>query len=112
IPVEPAKNFMRIQVANNTGKTVNRNVQRRQFPITAAYAFTDYRSQGQTLPYVLVDLATPPFGSLSLFNLYVALSRSSGRASIQLLRDFDPKVFQQSHDLNLLAEDDRLERLN
>ncbi|KAJ7643178.1 hypothetical protein B0H17DRAFT_959878 [Mycena rosella] len=57
--------------------------------MTAAYAFTDYRAQGQTIPYVLVDIGTPPSGTLSLFNLYVALPRSSGRESIRLLRDFD-----------------------
>ncbi|KAL4069011.1 hypothetical protein J3A83DRAFT_4359100 [Scleroderma citrinum] len=34
--------------------------------------------QGQTLPMVLVDITTPPTGGLSLFNLYVALSYSSG----------------------------------
>ncbi|KAI6002070.1 hypothetical protein EDD15DRAFT_2157991 [Pisolithus albus] len=50
--------------------------------MTAAYAFTDYRSQGQTLPCVIADIATPPSGGLNLFNLYVALSRSSGRSSI------------------------------
>ncbi|KAI5994164.1 hypothetical protein EDD15DRAFT_2107169, partial [Pisolithus albus] len=44
--------------------------------MTAAYAFTDYRSQGQTLPSVLIDIATPPSGGLNLFNLYVALSRN------------------------------------
>ncbi|KAI5984330.1 hypothetical protein EDD15DRAFT_2115244, partial [Pisolithus albus] len=44
--------------------------------ITAAYAFTDYRSQGQTLDSVIVDIATPPSGGLNLFNLYVALSRN------------------------------------
>ncbi|KAJ7320695.1 hypothetical protein DFH08DRAFT_713576 [Mycena albidolilacea] len=48
-----------------------------------AYAFTDYRSPGQMIPYVLVDIASPPSGTSSLFNLYVALSRSSGRESIQ-----------------------------
>ncbi|KAI9069328.1 hypothetical protein FKP32DRAFT_1556445, partial [Trametes sanguinea] len=63
--------------------------------ITGAYAFTDYRSQGQTIPYVIVDLQVPPGGRLTLFNLYVALSQSRGRNSIQLLR-----------------EDDRLEVLN
>ncbi|KAI6120905.1 hypothetical protein EDD16DRAFT_1424604, partial [Pisolithus croceorrhizus] len=52
--------------------------------ITSAYAFTDYRSQGQTIPYAIVDIAKPPTGALTLFNLYVALSRK------------------------LLAEDDRL----
>ena len=57
--------------------------------MTPAYAFTDYRAQGQTIPYVIVDIATPPTGGLNLFNLYVALSCSSGRSSIGLLRDFD-----------------------
>ncbi|KAJ6557021.1 hypothetical protein DFH09DRAFT_923253 [Mycena vulgaris] len=59
-----------------------------QFPLTGAYVFTDYRSQGQTLPFVFADIATPPSGGVSLFNLYVALPRT------------------------LLAEDDRLEELN
>ena len=80
--------------------------------MTAAYAFTDYRSQGQTIPYVLVNIASPPTGGLSLFNLYVALSRSSGRSTIRLLRDFDDEIFKATHDPELLAEDDRLERLN
>ncbi|TFK78128.1 hypothetical protein K466DRAFT_463427, partial [Polyporus arcularius HHB13444] len=80
--------------------------------ITAAYAFTDYRSQGQTIPTVIVDLHTPPGGRLTLFNIYVALSRSSGRDTIRLLRDFDDRVLLQEHDPDLLQEDERLERLN
>ncbi|KIM58154.1 hypothetical protein SCLCIDRAFT_128914, partial [Scleroderma citrinum Foug A] len=83
-----------------------------QFPVTAAYAFTDYRSQGQTIPYVIVDIATPPTGGLNLFNLYVALSRSSGKSMIRLLQDFNPKLFQASHSPELLTEDDRLEELD
>ncbi|KAI4527073.1 hypothetical protein K523DRAFT_251811 [Schizophyllum commune Tattone D] len=45
--------------------------------MTAAYAFTDYRAQGQTLPAVVVDIAKVPNGQLNLFNVYVALSRSA-----------------------------------
>ncbi|KAJ7804413.1 hypothetical protein B0H14DRAFT_2383716, partial [Mycena olivaceomarginata] len=51
---------------------------------------------GQTIPYVLVDIASPPSGTLSLSNLYVALLQSSGHESIRLL----------------LEEDNRLESLN
>ncbi|KAJ7747407.1 hypothetical protein DFH07DRAFT_747761, partial [Mycena maculata] len=47
--------------------------------LTAVYAFTDYRSQGQTLLYIFVDIATPPSRGLSLFNLYVVLPRRSER---------------------------------
>ncbi|KAL4061814.1 hypothetical protein J3A83DRAFT_4109614, partial [Scleroderma citrinum] len=34
--------------------------------------------------HVIVDIASPPTGGLSLINLYVALSRSRGRSSIRL----------------------------
>ena len=91
------------------GKKAPRTVRRRQFPITAAYAFTDYRSQGQTITYVLVDIAPPPRGSL--FNLYVVLSRSSGRDTIRLLRDFDDEMFRKSHD-PALQEVERLEKMD
>ncbi|KAJ6615480.1 hypothetical protein B0H10DRAFT_63413 [Mycena sp. CBHHK59/15] len=91
---------------------MQRTIRRRQFPMTAAYAFTNYRSQGQTIPFLLVDIATSPSGTLSLFNLYVALSRSSGRATVRLLRNFDDALFLKGHDPIVLAEDDKLERLN
>ncbi|KAI9061023.1 hypothetical protein FKP32DRAFT_1539277, partial [Trametes sanguinea] len=81
--------------------------------VTAAYAFTDYRSQGQTIDKVIVDIKQPPGPNrLSLFNLYVALSRSSGRKTIRLLRDFDDGMFMQNHEQDLLDEDDRLDDCN
>ncbi len=111
IPVEPARMTMKINIQRAGQKPIQRTVQRRQFPITAAYAFTDYRSQGQTIPMVLIDIKSPPGGTrLSLFNLYVALSRSSGRATIRLLRDFDDAVFLQPHNEELLREDLVLEK--
>jgi len=112
IPIEPASHNIRISVRTKGNKYVTRSVTRRQFPMTAAYAFTDYRSQGQTIPVVMVDVAKPPMGKLDLFNLYVALSRSSGRSTIRLLRDFEDEIFQTSHCPELLAEDDRLEMLD
>jgi ATP-dependent exoDNAse (exonuclease V) alpha subunit len=110
IPVEVTTCNFQIKVHTTGGKYVTRSVRRRQFPMTPAYAFTDYQSQGQTLPYVIIDIATPPTGGLDLFNLYVVLSRSSGRETIRLLRDFDDDLFKKSHDPALLAEDDRLEQ--
>ena len=94
------------------GKICQRSGYRHQYPITGAYALTDYRAQGQTLSHVIIDIARPPRGTLSLFNLYVALSRSSGRSTIRLLRDFDAKLLQQTHSAYLLAEDDRINRLD
>jgi hypothetical protein len=106
IPIEPATTKYVINVVDSDGKRSQRIIERHQFPITGAYSFTDYRSQGQTILTVFVDIAKPPTGSLSLFNLYVALSRSSGRDSIRLIRDFDDDIFLQRHDNKLLEEDD------
>ncbi|KAF8484114.1 hypothetical protein JB92DRAFT_2762661 [Gautieria morchelliformis] len=84
-----------------------------QLPITAAYVFTDYRSQGQTIPYMIIDIAPPPSGGqLTLFNYYVALSRSSGQGTIRLLRDFNEKLLMQPLDPFLVQEDARLVELN
>ncbi|KZT07355.1 uncharacterized protein LAESUDRAFT_618925, partial [Laetiporus sulphureus 93-53] len=51
----------------------------------------------QTILCVLIDMAKPPTGKLSLFNLYVALSR---------------KMFHEPHDEQLLMEDERLAKLD
>ncbi|KAF8425806.1 hypothetical protein L210DRAFT_3370064, partial [Boletus edulis BED1] len=40
--------------------------------LTPAYAFTDYRSQGQTTSHAIIEIGTPPSGSLTPFNIYVA----------------------------------------
>ena len=88
IPVEPRTLSFRINVPNSDRTVTTRTVKRRQLPMTAAYAFTDYRSQGQTLQSVIVDIAAPPSGRLSMFHLYVVLSRSRGRDTIRLLRDY------------------------
>ncbi|TFY52705.1 hypothetical protein EVJ58_g9862 [Rhodofomes roseus] len=112
LPIEPLSRSFQIQVPVREGRSqhfVSRTVMRRQFPITAAYAFTDYRSQGQTIPCVVVDIASPPSGSdLTLFNIYVALSRSAGRQTIRLLRDFDERLLFRPQDTQLEAEDKRL----
>lgn len=117
IPIEPMTKTYEIVVDESLPgcdgrQEVKKTVKRRQLPMTAAYAFTDYRSQGQTIPCVIVDIATPPGGGLTLFNIYVALSRSSGRETIRLLRDFDPEVLVQPMDPMLLREDERLEALD
>ena len=96
--------------------TINKNgtkttVTRYQLPLTLAYAFTDYRSQGQTLEPVIVDIGPPPFGHLKTFNVYVALSGGTGRDGIRLLHDFDETLLQHPSEY-LRLEDERLDTLN
>lgn len=109
IPIEPMTISMKL---DGVEKSATGCVQRTQYPITGAYAFTDYRSQGQTISHSLVDIGPPPRGTLSLFNLYVALSRSPGRDHIRLLRDFKEETLLKKHDASLLEEDRRLECMN
>ena len=104
IPIQCVSSHMQIKV---DGKS--HTVTRTQFPITGADSFTDYRAQGQMIPYVIIDIAPPPTSGLSLFNLYVSLSRSSGRETIRLLQDFDDEMFLQAHEPELIEEDERLE---
>ena len=66
---------------------------RSQLPIVSAYTFTDYRSQEQMILYVVVDISNPLYRGLMPFNVYVALSRSRGRSTIQLLCDFKDDLF-------------------
>jgi hypothetical protein len=72
----------------------------------------DYEAQGQTIPYVIIDLAPPPTSGLPLFNLYVSLSRSSGRNTTRLLRDFEDEIFLQVHEPELTDQDERREQMD
>jgi hypothetical protein len=60
----------------------------------------------------LVDLSSPPSGKLSCFNAYVALSRSKGRKTIRLLRDFDDMLFKTPPGADLEVEMKRLDELD
>ena len=107
IPIIPVKKTFTINKGSSK-ITINRT----QLPLTLAYAFTDYRSQGQTLQPVMIDIGPPPYGHLTPFNVYVALSRGTGRDNIRLLRDFDETLLQHHPSEFLRLEDERLDRLN
>ena len=107
IPIIPVKKTFMINKGSSK-ITINRT----QLPLTLAYAFTDYRSQGQTLQPVMIDIGPPPYGHLTPFNVYVALTRGTGRDNIRLLRDFDETLLQHHPSEFLRLEDERLDRLN
>ena len=66
----------------------------------------------QTIEYIIIDIGKPPTGMLSPFSAYVALSRSRGRDTIRLLRDFNNNLFQNHPSEALRREMTRLEALN
>jgi len=104
LPITPLVKTFSVVTASGNKITVARE----QLPVTPAYAFTDYRSQAQTIEHCIVDLGMPPTGKLTPFNAYVALSRSRGRNSIRLLRDFDERLFTRHPSEYLRLEDERL----
>ena len=105
IPIFPSRNTFSLGGKHRIA------VHRHQLALTAAYAFTDYKAQGQTMECVIVDLGKPPSGSLTGFNVYVALSRSHGQSMIRLLQDFDKKLFMEHPSEDLRREDIRLSML-
>ncbi|KAI6039236.1 hypothetical protein EDC04DRAFT_2686815 [Pisolithus marmoratus] len=108
IPIIPLERTYTI-IDGNVKKTVTRV----QSPLTSAYAFTDYRSQGQTIGHAIIDITSPPTGTLTPFNIYVSLSRSPrGKANIRLLRDFDEKLLTSHPSEYLRIEDERLVKLD
>jgi hypothetical protein len=106
VPISPIAKTFNI-IVGEMKKTVTRT----QLPLTTAHAFTDFRSQGQTIVPVIVDIGRPPTGKLTAFNAYVMLSRAKGRRWIRLLRDFDEQLFQQHPSEYLRMEDERLKIL-
>src|SRR5215469_16172458 len=112
IPIEPVTTRMQIKITSGAGGFVTKTVHQRQILITGTYVFTDYQAQGQMLEWMIADVAKPPYGRLSLFNMYVALSQGRGRENIQLLRGFEEETLMKDHNADLMIEDGRLERLD
>jgi hypothetical protein len=51
-----------------------------QFPVTLAYAITDFKCQGETFPYVVVDLKKPSQRFTPATSAYFQLSRTTALA--------------------------------
>jgi ATP-dependent exoDNAse (exonuclease V) alpha subunit len=108
VPIAPTTSIP-FSVAMNDASKIT--VIRRQYALTAAYALTDIKSQGQTLGTIFVDLRQPPSGKISPFSVYVALSRSRGRDSIRLIGNFDETLFKTHPNYDLALEMERLHGL-
>ncbi|KAG2109848.1 uncharacterized protein F5147DRAFT_760444 [Suillus discolor] len=60
LPFVPMQRTFRIMIGGR-----EEVVTQMQLPLTPAYAFTDYRLQGQTISNAIVDIAQPPSGKLA-----------------------------------------------
>jgi hypothetical protein len=72
-------------------RKVIRSATFKQFPVTLAYAITDYKCQGETYANgLLTDLRKPLTGSSEAASLYVQLSRIRTINQLSIMRWFDP----------------------
>lgn len=91
---------------NNLKTTIT--VKRRGLPIIPAYSITTHKSQGQTLPKIVIDLNMPP-GMVEVASAYVPLSRVKQLTDLVILQEFSIKALQvkpsrgQTTELNRLA---------
>ena len=72
----------------------------------------DQKAQDQTIKYALVDIGTTSRFPVNPFAAYIALLRSRGRDTIQLLQTFDETIFTKHPSEALRLEDERLQGLD
>jgi hypothetical protein len=83
----------------------NRKAAFNQFPVTLAYAITDYKCQGETYHNgLLTDLRKPLTGATEASSLYVQLSRVQTLQQLSIMRDFDAEELRIPLPEELLAE--------
>ena len=81
-----------------------KNVMLEQFPVTLVYAITDYKCQGPTFPWVIVDLKRPRRGRSSAMSAYVQLSRAIALERVSIIRPFDDKELREPLEPELVKE--------
>jgi len=105
VPIYPLKRGCVYTFWRHDGSKIQRNFQRWQLPLAPAFAFTDYKCQGQTLKKVIVDLANDN-GNIST---YVMLSRVQKLENLLILRPFKESVLETQLSPALEAEFKRLD---
>ena len=98
----------------NTAKINNRvtkiSIKRKALPLIPAYSLTTHKCQGQTIPKIIVDLATPP-GHIEVASIYVSLSRVKRLNDLLILRPFLFSTLRVKSSANQVQEFNRLQKL-
>ena len=83
------------------------SVKRKGLLLVPAYSITTHKSQGQTLPKIVIDLNMPP-GMVEVASAYVPLSRVQRLTDLVILQDFSVSALQVKPSKRQIAELDRL----
>lgn len=73
------------------GRRQNVTVHRIQFGLQQSYAISDYKSQSQTFPKVMIDVQPKP-GFVKSESIYVMLSRNKNFDNLHIIRDFNSEL--------------------
>ncbi|CBJ33415.1 conserved unknown protein [Ectocarpus siliculosus] len=85
---------------------------RRQIPLTAGCLSSVYRSQGQTMPKIILDIRRPPGHAVDCAAVYVALSRATGLGDLNLLFPVTLQDLNQPQNPDIVAIVNYLHRLD
>lgn len=85
---------------------------RRQLPLTAGCVSSVFRSQGQTMRNIILDIRRPPGPKMDSAAVYVALSRATSLDAINMLFPVTLDDLNQPTDRDILAIIGYLERLD
>ncbi len=86
-------------------------IRRYQLPLVTAYSYTAYKSQGKTLPAVIVDLQPPSKRAVDASFAYVPLSRVQSLQDLVILRPFSISVIQATRPRDLIAQEKRFKEM-
>ena len=106
VPIFPVTSHFQCIVSVG-GQSKKTSVSRTHLPLLPAYAYTDYKSQGKSLSYAIVDLHS----ARSLQGAYVMLSRVRALDGLMILRPFSPSKLCGNLSQELRDEFSRLQSL-
>jgi hypothetical protein len=101
VPILPVRTSFVYQ-----GRFKSYTISREQLPILPAYSYTDYKSQGRTLPVAIVDIES----GYTLQNVYVMLSRCTSLDNLAIAHSFSPGKIYRKLSAEFRTEFSRLAR--
>ncbi|CAM9507277.1 unnamed protein product, partial [Ectocarpus sp. 12 AP-2014] len=87
-------------------------IRRRQLPLTAGCLSSVYRSQGQTMRTIILDIRNPPGNRMDPAAVYVALSRATCLEDLYLLFPVTLEDLNKPRNKDVVALVEYLERLD
>ena len=110
IPVYPIKGTFRYYFdKRNLRKSIS--IQRTQLPLDPGFSYTAHKTQGKTLPSIIVDLV-PVTKHLDPSFAYVPLSRVRRFQDLLIMRPFDKRTLHMKRNADFVAQEKRFQTMD